>query len=181
VGRILRSGIFRNASTPQQLLTFLSAKSIAGAGESVKGGQSESRRSGARTISIRKSIPVQVLSRRLRARLKEYYSHAGSHNPILIHIPKGHYLPTLEPLIAESILAATVVDGTGAGGITIALMIGIGLEFLGLANVRPILFRTKRDVSRPPIRAEDRCPAPCRRALEPDFLQPLARLSSISD
>ena len=109
--RILQSGTFRNASTLQQLLTFLAAKSIAGAGEFLKEYTIGVEALGRREDFDPKIDPiVRVQSHRLRTKLKEYYSHEGSHDPILVQIPKGHYLPTFEPLIRESILAATVAD-----------------------------------------------------------------------
>jgi len=39
---------------------------------------------------------VRVQIHRLRQKLKEYYDAEGSHDPILIDIPKGHYLPRFE-------------------------------------------------------------------------------------
>jgi hypothetical protein len=111
VRRILRSGTFRNASTLQQLLTFLAAKAIAGAGESLKEYTIGVEALGRKDDFDPKIDPiVRVQSHRLRTKLKEYYSHEGSHDPILVQIPKGHYLPTFELLIAESILAAKVAD-----------------------------------------------------------------------
>jgi hypothetical protein len=107
VRRILRSGTFRNASTLQQLLTFLAAKSIAGAGEALKEYTIGVEALGRKDDFDPKIDPiVRVQSHRLRTKLKEYYSHEGSHDPILIHIPKGHYLPTFERLVADSLQAA---------------------------------------------------------------------------
>ena len=111
VRRILRSSTFRNASTLQQLLTFLAAKSIAGAGESLKEYTIGVEALGRKDDFDPKIDPiVRVQSHRLRTKLKEYYSHEGSHDPVLIQIPKGHYLPTFQPLVAEAILAAPVAD-----------------------------------------------------------------------
>ena len=111
VRRILRSGTFRNASTLQQLLTFLAAKSIAGAGETLKEYTIGVEALGRKDDFDPKIDPiVRVQSHRLRIKLKEYYSHEGSRDPILIQIPKGHYLPTFEPLVADSLLAAAVAD-----------------------------------------------------------------------
>ena len=38
---------------------------------------------------------VRVQIHRLRLKLKEYYSTDGKHDPIVIDVPKGHYLPTI--------------------------------------------------------------------------------------
>jgi hypothetical protein len=43
---------------------------------------------------------VRVQIHRLRQKLKEYYDSEGRHDPIVVEIPKGHYLPTFEPLVA---------------------------------------------------------------------------------
>jgi hypothetical protein len=43
---------------------------------------------------------VRVQIHRLRQKLKEYYETDGIHDPILIDIPKGHYLPVFEELEA---------------------------------------------------------------------------------
>ncbi len=111
VRHILRSGTFRNASTLQQLLTFLAAKAIAGVGESLKEYTIGVEALGRKHDFDPKIDPiVRVQSHRLRTKLKEYYSHEGSHDPILVQIPKGHYLPTFERLVAESMLATTVAN-----------------------------------------------------------------------
>src|SRR5579863_5708583 len=92
VRRILRSGTFRNASTLQQLLTFLAAKSIAGAGDSLKEYTIGVEALGRKNDFDPKIDPiVRVQSHSLRTKLKEYYSHEGSRDPILVQIPKGHY------------------------------------------------------------------------------------------
>jgi hypothetical protein len=111
VRRILRSATFRNASTLQQLLTFLAAKSIAGAGETLKEYTIGVEALGRKDDFDPKIDPiVRVQSHRLRTKLNEYYAVEGSHDPILVQIPKGHYLPTFEPLVAHSILTAPVSD-----------------------------------------------------------------------
>jgi len=43
---------------------------------------------------------VRVQIHRLRQKLKEYYDVEGLHDPILIEIPKGHYLPSFESAAA---------------------------------------------------------------------------------
>ena len=44
---------------------------------------------------------VRVQIHRLRQKLTEDYDSDGSRDPILVEIPKGHYLPTFEP-VADS-------------------------------------------------------------------------------
>ena len=97
VRRILRSVTFRNASTLQQLLAYLAAKSTGGTGELPKEYTIGVEALGRKEDFDPKIDPiVRVQSHRLRTKLKEYYEAEGSHDPIIIHIPKGHYLPTFE-------------------------------------------------------------------------------------
>jgi TolB-like protein len=39
---------------------------------------------------------VRVQARRLRSKLEEYYAREGAHDPVLIQIPKGAYVPVFE-------------------------------------------------------------------------------------
>ena len=97
VRRILQSSTFRNAATLQQLFQFLAAKTIAGAPEALKEYTIGVEALGRKPDFDPKIDPiVRVQSHRLRLKLKEYYDLEGSHDPILIQIPRGHYLPTFE-------------------------------------------------------------------------------------
>ena len=97
VRRVLRSTTFRNATTLQQLLNFLASRSIAGAAENLKEYTIGVEALGRKSDFDPKIDPiVRVQSHRLRVKLKEYYEVEGKHDPILIQIPKGHYLPTFE-------------------------------------------------------------------------------------
>jgi hypothetical protein len=98
VQRILRSTMFRNSITLQQLLQFLTTKVFEGGGaEALKEytigveafGRSEDFDPKTDTI-------VRVQIHRLRQKLAEYYDSDGSSDPVLIEIPKGHYLPSFE-------------------------------------------------------------------------------------
>jgi hypothetical protein len=103
VRRILRSATFRNASTLQQLLTYLASRSAAGTGGTPKEYTIGLEALGRKEDFDPKIDPiVRVQSHRLRTKLKEYYAVEGSQDPILIQIPKGHYLPTFEPMPACS-------------------------------------------------------------------------------
>lgn len=181
---ILRSGTFRNASTLQQLLTFLSAKAIAGVGESLKEYTIGVEALGRKNDFDPKIDPiVRVQSHRLRTKLKEYYSSEGSRDPILVQIPKGHYLPTFERLVAEPMLATAVAIAptiaspdlatpeqhteahqvaevkasvpswrrfawfTGAKGITIVLMIGIGFGAFWIGRQYPTIQSSSGELS----------------------------------
>lgn len=95
--RILHSAVFRNAHTLQQLLQFLVVQAYGSESETLKeytigvGAFSRSQDFDPKTDPI-----VRVQTHRLRQKLKEYYESEGRHDPIVIEIPKGHYLPTFE-------------------------------------------------------------------------------------
>ena len=122
VRRILQSATFRNAATLQQLFQFLAAKTIAGAPELLKEYTIGVEALGRKHDFDPKIDPiVRVQSHRLRLKLKEYYDLEGSHDPILIQIPRGHYLPTFETVTISkpdlnraSASEAAVVDTLGS-------------------------------------------------------------------
>jgi hypothetical protein len=100
--RILQSASFRNASTLQQLLQFLGSRAL---------GNPQTELLKEYTIGVeafgrpqdfdpKTDTIVRVQIHRLRQKLKEYYDSEGRHDPILVEIPKGHYLPTFEPIAA---------------------------------------------------------------------------------
>src|SRR5271163_1805247 len=104
VRRVLQSTTFRNATTLQQLLQFLAAKTTAGSNDILKEYTIGVEALGRKQDFGPKIDPiVRVQSHRLRLKLKEYYDVEGSHDPILIHIPKGHYLPTFEAAPAAAL------------------------------------------------------------------------------
>jgi len=97
VHRIIHSTAFRNASTLQQLFQYLSDRAIAGTTEGLKEYTIGVEAFGRKQDFDPKIDPiVRVQIHRLRQKLKEYYDAEGSHDPILIEIPKGHYLPSFE-------------------------------------------------------------------------------------
>jgi hypothetical protein len=102
VRRVLQSATFRNASTLQQLFQFLAAKTIAGELDALKEYTIGVEALGRKQDFDPKTDPiVRVQSHRLRLKLKEYYEVEGRHDPILIQIPKGHYLPSFEAVTAS--------------------------------------------------------------------------------
>jgi len=131
VRRILQSATFRNASTLQQLFQFLAAKTIAGTPEVLKEYTIGVEALGRRADFDPKIDPiVRVQSHRLRLKLKEYYDLEGSHDPILIHIPKGHYQPTFETL-PVSILDTEVGSATRQGPTAPAITLDDGVKANG--------------------------------------------------
>lgn len=93
--RILQSAAFRNSHMLQQLLQFLVAQAYGPQAEMLKeytiGVEAFSR---PQDFDPKTDPIVRVQTHRLRQKLKEYYDSEGKHDPILIEIPKGHYLPT---------------------------------------------------------------------------------------
>ena len=72
--RVLRSTTFRNATTLQQLVSFLASRSIAGAAENLKEYTIGVEALGRKSDFDPKIDPiVRVQSHRLRIKLKEYY------------------------------------------------------------------------------------------------------------
>jgi hypothetical protein len=101
--RIVHSAAFRNAHTLQQLLQFLVAQAYGPEAETLKEytiGVGAFSRPEDFDPKIDPIVRVQI--HRLRQKLKEYYSAEGRHDPILIDIPKGNYLPTFETLADQS-------------------------------------------------------------------------------
>ena len=97
VHRIIHSTTFRNALTLQQLFQFVADRAIAGTTEGLKEYTIGVEAFGRKQDFDPKIDPiVRVQTHRLRQKLKEYYDTEGSHDPILIEIPKGHYLPSFE-------------------------------------------------------------------------------------
>jgi hypothetical protein len=104
VQRILQSTAFRNASTLQQLLQFLASRALDNSQpellkEYTIGVEAFGRPQG---FDPKTDTIVRVQIHRLRQKLKEYYDSEGRRDPILVEIPKGHYLPTFEPVAAAS-------------------------------------------------------------------------------
>jgi len=97
IHRIIHSPTFRTALTLQQLFQFVADKAIAGTTEGLKEYTIGVEAFGRREDFDPKTDPiVRVQIHRLRQKLKEYYDAEGNRDPILIEIPKGHYLPSFE-------------------------------------------------------------------------------------
>jgi hypothetical protein len=97
IQRVLHSTCFRNASTLQQLLQYLTLKANDPDGETLKeytiGVEAFKR---PQDFDPKTDTIVRVQLHRLRQKLKEYYDFDGIYDPVLIDIPKGHYLPIFE-------------------------------------------------------------------------------------
>jgi len=115
----MQSATFRNASTLQQLFQFLAAKTIAGEPDTLKEYTIGVEALGRRQDFDPKADPiVRVQSHRLRVKLKEYYDVEGSHDPIVVQIPKGHYVLSFEAASTgiipdqSSVLESKALDST---------------------------------------------------------------------
>jgi hypothetical protein len=82
----------------QQLLQFLTVRVFEGGTDGLKeytiGVEAFGR---PQDFDPKTDTIVRVQIHRLRQKLAEYYDSDGSRDPILVEIPKGHYLPTFEP------------------------------------------------------------------------------------
>ena len=122
IQRVLQSVAFRNAATLQQLLQFLASRALEHSQQEPLKEYTIGVEAFGRTQDFdpKTDTIVRVQIHRLRQKLKEYYDSDGSRDPILIEIPKGHYLPHFELLSAAgqgpSALAAPKPDSnTGVG------------------------------------------------------------------
>jgi hypothetical protein len=95
--RILESNTFRNAVTLRHLLQFLASQALEGNSDGVKEYTIGTEVFGRKPDFDPKTDPiVRVQIHRLRHKLGEYYDAEGTHDPILVEIPKGHYLPRFD-------------------------------------------------------------------------------------
>jgi hypothetical protein len=103
--RVLQSVAFRNASTLQQLLQFLTSRALDNSPPELLKEYTIGVEGFGRPPDFdpKTDTIVRVQIHRLRQKLKEYYDSEGRHDPILIEIPKGHYLPTFEPFAGASV------------------------------------------------------------------------------
>src|SRR5579863_5111717 len=116
IQRILTSATFRNSITLQQLLQFLAAKAFEPGGDTLKEytiGVEAFGRSADFDPKIDTIVRVQI--HRLRQKLSEYYESEGRRDPILVEIPKGHYVPTFEVAVSTETRLAGSTDTSLAG------------------------------------------------------------------
>jgi hypothetical protein len=94
VRRIVGSAAFRNAAVLQSFLEYVTSKSldddIQGISEYAIATQVFGRPAGFDPSS---DTIVRTQAYRLRGKLKEYYETEGANDPVVLEIPKGHYVP----------------------------------------------------------------------------------------
>ena len=97
--RIVNSKTFQSAPTLQQLFRFLATRALQAHTDEIKEYTIGVEALGRKQDFDPKTDPiVRVQVYRLRQKLKEYYELEGSHDSILVEIPKGHYLPKFEAI-----------------------------------------------------------------------------------
>lgn len=96
LARILASRRFANAPRLSRFLRYITERTVGG-----KGGGLKESLIGLEVFDRRPSVYdpgtdpiVRVQASRLRARLAEYYKGEGSEDPLVIELPRGHYIPT---------------------------------------------------------------------------------------
>lgn len=111
LARILESQEFRASHRCQEFLRFVVETTLAGHGQTLK----------ERTIGVEvfgraasydpgNDSTVRVKAGEVRKRLITYYTSAGAHSPVRIHLPAGGYLPEFHyaPLAANAAIAPLV-------------------------------------------------------------------------
>ncbi len=94
LARIVASPQFRESPRLQTFLQFVVALVLEGKADQIK--ESTISTEVFRRVDMPDDSIVRSAARRLRARLEEYYQHAGANDPVLIVIPKGTYVPEIE-------------------------------------------------------------------------------------
>ena len=95
VRRILASRSFRNAPLLQKFLQFITSESNAGHVEELTEYAIATRVFGRpQAFDPASDTIVRTQAYRLRTKLKEYYETEGKSDPLVVEIPKGHYVPS---------------------------------------------------------------------------------------
>jgi tetratricopeptide (TPR) repeat protein len=104
LSRLTSSRTFSNAPVLRNLLTYLVTRTLEGDTDQLKEYSLGVEVFGRGTsFDPRLDTIVRVQARRLRAKLAEYYRDEGPQDPVVIELPKGHYLPAFRS-----------VDGAGS-------------------------------------------------------------------
>lgn len=106
--RILASDGFANADRMTGFLRYVVERSLAGESGQVKEyaiGVDVFGRNG--DYDPRLDSIVRVEARRLRAKVDEYYQHAGADDPIVIRLRRGSYVPAFERRAAAAPIASS--------------------------------------------------------------------------
>jgi hypothetical protein len=92
--RVVQSKTFTNADSMRHFLEFIVNRSIAGRVDEIKEYTIATEVLGrSYDFNPKSDNIVRVQAHRLRNKLAEYYSQEGTHDPVRIFIPSGHYYP----------------------------------------------------------------------------------------
>lgn len=92
--RVVQSKTFSNADSMRHFLEFIVKRSIAGRVDEIKEYTIATEVLGrSYNFNPKSDNIVRVQAHRLRNKLDEYYSQEGTHDPVRIFIPSGHYYP----------------------------------------------------------------------------------------
>jgi hypothetical protein len=96
--RIAKSRSFSSAHTLRAFLLYVGEHAIAGRLDALKEQQIGSRVLGRKPdYDPAEDNIVRVRARQLRQRLNAYFAEEGRDEPVVVSIPKGHYIPVFEP------------------------------------------------------------------------------------
>lgn len=99
--RIANSRSFSACHTLRAFLLYVGEHAIAGRLDAIKEQQIGSHVLGRKPdYDPAEDNIVRVRARQLRQRLSEYFAGEGIDEPVIVSIPKGHYIPVFEPRIA---------------------------------------------------------------------------------
>ena len=95
--RVLRSGTFATSATLRAFLQYIGENAIASRFDAIK-----EQAIGARVLGRKADYDpaedniVRVRARQLRQKLDDYFRNEGENEPVIILIPKGHYIPVFQ-------------------------------------------------------------------------------------
>jgi len=116
LGKIIHSKIFRHCSALQRLLQYLVARAITDPYGEIKeytiGVEVFDR---GQNYDPQTDTIVRVQIHRLRQKVREYYESEGTNDPIIVEIPKGHYIPSFE-IRSAALLKASETDVPAEAG-----------------------------------------------------------------
>ncbi|MFO1122071.1 MAG: hypothetical protein U1F47_07115 [Hyphomicrobiales bacterium] len=102
LARILRSPDFQTPERGRRFLSYIVEETLAGRAERIKAYSVATQVFGRGTSFDPKADPiVRIEAGQLRKALDRYYLGAGRFDPILISIPKGHYVPRFSKLARQ--------------------------------------------------------------------------------
>lgn len=114
VQRIVRSPLFSNSQALQAFLLFITKHAISGDTQNIK-----EQRIGCEVLGRRPDYDpaadniVRVRAHELRQKLARHFATAGSHEPIVITIPKGSYVPLFQARTAAAAQQRSEVEPCG--------------------------------------------------------------------